>query len=66
MELPIYTKLIEDNISENNAMSLLFDIYQVISSEEEKDTFVLALIGQAVTTHQLLKHECKNNPLKTT
>lgn len=59
MELSSYTKLIDDFINENNAMSLLFDTYQAITDNAEKEKFVLALIGSAVASHQLLKFKMK-------
>lgn len=59
MELPNYTKLIDDFINESNAMSLLFDTYQAITDSTEKEKFVLALIGSAVTSHQLLTLKMK-------
>lgn len=59
MELPNYTKLIDDFINESNAMSLLFDTYQAITDNTEKEKFVLALIGSAVTSHQLLTLKMK-------
>lgn len=54
MELPKYTKLIDDFITKENAMALLFDTYQAAPNKEEQDKFVLALIGNAVVSHQLL------------
>lgn len=57
MELPKYTKLIDDFINDNNAMSLLFDTYQSIEEQNEKEKFVLALIGSAVTTHKILQYK---------
>lgn len=59
MELQKYTKLVDDFINDSNAMSLLFETYQFIKSEQEKEKFVLALIGSAVTSHQLLQYSAK-------
>lgn len=59
MNLQKYTKLIDDFISDNDAMSLLFDTYQAIEDQNEKDKFVLALIGCAVTNHKLLQFKMK-------
>lgn len=59
MELQKYTKLIDDFINQDQAMSLLFDTYQAMTPEQEKEKFVLALIGSAVTTHKLLQYTMK-------
>ncbi|MBV7389009.1 hypothetical protein KRX11_10250 [Pasteurellaceae bacterium TAE3-ERU1] len=59
MELQKYTKLIDDFINDSDAMSLLFTTYQSINDEPEKEKFVLALIGSAVTTQKLLQLKMK-------
>ncbi|MFQ1049048.1 hypothetical protein ACIRXL_02965 [Avibacterium paragallinarum] len=59
MELQKHTKLIDDFINNDNAMSLLFDTYQAIENQDEKDKFVLALIGTAVTSNKLLRLKMK-------
>ncbi|QIM63182.1 hypothetical protein A1D29_07760 [Pasteurellaceae bacterium Orientalotternb1] len=59
MELPNYTKLIDDFITKENAMTLLFETYQAAPNKEEQDKFVLVLIGLAVVSHQMLQHKMK-------
>lgn len=60
MELQKHTKLIDDFINENDAMSLLFDTYQAMeNNKEDQEKFVLALIGHAVTSHKLLQSKMK-------
>lgn len=59
MELPKHTKLIDDFINDEHAMSLLFDTYEAMPNKEEQDKFVLALIGHAVTSHKLLRLKMK-------
>ncbi|OOF50716.1 hypothetical protein BKK52_00785 [Rodentibacter trehalosifermentans] len=60
MEFQKHTKLIDDFINDEHAMSLLFDTYQAMeNSKEDQEKFVLALIGHAVTSHKLLRLKMK-------
>ncbi|QIA76141.1 hypothetical protein [Rodentibacter caecimuris] len=60
MELQKHTKLIDNFINDEHAMSLLFDTYQAMSNnKEDQEKFVLALIGHSVTSHKLLQFKMK-------
>ncbi len=58
MKLQTQTKIIDNFCNEKHAESLLFTHYNNLN-EQQKQEFVLALIGKVVTTEKILEHELK-------